>query len=29
MAIIKNNTKLKSLYTKRYNYSINLINNVN
>ena len=29
MVTIKNNIKLKPLYTKGYKYSINLINNVN
>ena len=29
MVTIKNNVKLKSLYTKRYKHSIKLINNAN
>ena len=29
MVTIKNNVKLKSLHTKEFKYSINLINNVN
>ena len=29
MVAIKNNTKLKSLYTKGYKYSVKFTNNVN